>query len=943
MPTVHHAVVIALGFAIAVGLTAPGGAETRRLTASRDVWVSAYPGEDNTSMGKTPELKLKSNMEVALLDFDAASLRGKRITSAELWMHNVPESVEEEMKRLGIANRPDCLRKIGLSTIGQQWEEGEQDKTYQADPAGHGATYNEASYGRRTWAYPGSKLWDVIMGNGNSLHCHGERQYQGNGWWKVAVEPRLIAAMVAGLSHGLVLEEESGGGALAANNYVHSRESGAYAPYLAVTFEDSPGQTPDAPRGLRVGSASEFATLSRGAARIRLAVPKDAFGYQVTVNGAPIPAWQVPYAVGTEQSFVLENLPGAEELRVEVRALNEAGLASPPASAAGRASNALVTPPPLPAPPFRPVPGTGASLTGAVKVWAYPEVTKVDPISGEAMFEPARDLRRANPIWDGGRGLVRVAAARGEIAAFQVAVEADAPLKNIRLDMTDLVGEQGVVSKQAVRLFRVWYVSAGGKWQPEYAIPLTRPLEIPAPDNAIVGQRLQAVYIDIAVPQTAAAGTYRGRIAVTLPDAKPIPVEVELVVYPASIPDTLSFNAELNSYEPPGGTVGSDYFYAAHRLAHYHRCTINTVPYSQSGKMTTGYAPLLTGEGEHVHVSDWSEFDRLIGPLLNGSAFASNPRAGIPVKSFYLPLSEHWPLSLWEYYPFHGSPKEESVMLRHMLEAPPIEQAFSASYRSGFVNVTRDFIGHAEERGWTATDFQMYLNDKYDWGGTWWTLDEPAGRDDWQALRFWAGLFKEGKAGARHTHFYFRGDVSRPWWQYDQLDGLMDTIYYNNEIFDLPNFARVYSRRIPDPHVYGTCNDVSASDHESALWCLKAYALGLSGVLPWQSLGPAESLMKPETTALIVPGNVAGYDGPVASLRIFALRRGAQDVELLRLLAEKEQYSTDQIAALIEQKVDLGSQFKQQFPEEAAGLTFGEASAQAFAELKEGVLIRLSQ
>jgi hypothetical protein len=171
----------------------------------------------------------------------------------------------------------------------------------------------------------------------------------------------------------------------------------------------------------------------------------------------------------------------------------------------------------------------------------------------------------------------------------------------------------------------------------------------------------------------------------------------------------------------------------------------------------------------------------------------------------------------------------------------------------------------------------------------------------------------------------------------------MDTIYYNNEIFDLPNFARVYNRRIPDPHVYGTCNDVSASDHESALWCLKAYALGLNGVLPWQSLGPAESLRKPETTALIVPGSVAGYDGPVASLRVFALRRGAQDVELLRLLAEKEHYSTDQIAALIEQKVDLGSQFKQRFPEEAAGLTFGEASAKAFAELKEGVLIRLSQ
>jgi hypothetical protein len=237
----------------------------------------------------------------------------------------------------------------------------------------------------------------------------------------------------------------------------------------------------------------------------------------------------------------------------------------------------------------------------------------------------------------------------------------------------------------------------------------------------------------------------------------------------------------------------------------------------------------------------------------------------------------------------------------------------------------------------------MYLNNKYDWGGTYWTLDEPSGRDDWQALRFWAQLFKAGLAGARSTHFRFRGDVSRPWWQYDQLEGLMDTIYYNNEIFDLPGFARAYNRHLPDPHVYGTCNDIAAANHESALWCLKAYLLGLNGALPWNSLGEAESLRRPEATALIVPGTLAGYDGPVASLRVFALRRGAQDVEILRLLARQKGYSLDQMAALVAQKVDLGSSFTQTFPEEAAGVKFGETGAQAFAELKEGALALLSR
>jgi len=93
-----------------------------KLIATRDVWVSAHPDEVGTSMGKTPELKLKGNTEVALLDFDLSSLRGKRIVSAELWAHNVPESVAAEKARLGITNRPDCLRKIGLSTVGSKWD-----------------------------------------------------------------------------------------------------------------------------------------------------------------------------------------------------------------------------------------------------------------------------------------------------------------------------------------------------------------------------------------------------------------------------------------------------------------------------------------------------------------------------------------------------------------------------------------------------------------------------------------------------------------------------------------------------------------------------------------------------------------------------------------------------------------------------------------------------
>jgi hypothetical protein len=197
-----------------------------KLPVIKDVWLSAHPDELDTSMGKTTQLKLKGNTEVALLDFDTSAVRpSTSVHRAELWMHSVPEAAEQEKRRLGVdPARPDCLRKIGISTIPTPWEEGSQTEPYRLDRLG--ASYRQAAPDR-FWSYPGSQLWAVIFGNGNSLHCHAERQYQGNGWWKVEVDPRLVNLVIDGSSHGLVVEDESSPAAeFMPNNYVHARESG---------------------------------------------------------------------------------------------------------------------------------------------------------------------------------------------------------------------------------------------------------------------------------------------------------------------------------------------------------------------------------------------------------------------------------------------------------------------------------------------------------------------------------------------------------------------------------------------------------------------------------------------------------------------------------------------------------------------------------------------
>ena len=64
-------------------------------------------------------------------------------------------------------------------------------------------------------------------------------------------------------------------------------------------------------------------------------------------------------------------------------------------------------------------------------VWAFPEIVEVDPVTGLPMFEKDRQAyRQANPVWSGEEGKVRLAAGRGEIVAFQLALEnAGKPLR----------------------------------------------------------------------------------------------------------------------------------------------------------------------------------------------------------------------------------------------------------------------------------------------------------------------------------------------------------------------------------------------------------------------------------------------------------------------------------------------------------------------------------
>jgi len=258
-----------------------------------------------------------------------------------------------------------------------------------------------------------------------------------------------------------------------------------------------------------------------------------------------------------------------------------------------------------------------------------------------------------------------------------------------------------------------------------------------------------------------------------------------------TLPDTLSFDVSLNAYGTVGHLFGVDHRTPEydrlereyHRMAHLHRATLALLGYSHSGNISPNYAPPLAGRGKEAHVADWSRWDAKFGPLLDGSAFADLPRGNIPVSHLYLPFHEAWPADIRAHYRYRPTVTAyPGVIVEHAMQAPPIEEAFAAEFADSMTAVVRDFARHFYEKGWDRTQFQFYLNNKSTYrdpkqggrGTSWWLLDEPCHRDDWLALAYFSRLMRPGRAAFPSAHLVFREDISRPQWQRDYLDGLVD-------------------------------------------------------------------------------------------------------------------------------------------------------------------------
>ncbi|HEU5117709.1 MAG TPA: DUF4091 domain-containing protein, partial [Isosphaeraceae bacterium] len=351
------------------------------------------------------------------------------------------------------------------------------------------------------------------------------------------------------------------------------------------------------------------------------------------------------------------------------------------------------------------------------------------------------------------------------------------------------------------------------------------------------------------------------------------------------------------------------------------------------GDVAEGCAPVWNGRS-----FDWKAWDERFGPLLDGSAFSDLPRAGVPIEAFYLPLFENWPV------PMEGNYNGDYWA----------DRAFPDSYRATFVEASRQFAEHMNDRGYDQTLLEFYLNGKNNFkqngwsrGTCPWLLDEPANFQDYWALHFYGAAFHEGVNQAEGpAKLVFRCDISRPQWQRDVLDDVLDVNVVGGAF-------RKYRRMVLDRKrsagqvviEYGGSNPLEESNVQPLAWSVDSWSLGSDGVLPWQTVGNAQSWTNGDALSLFYPA-VQDQPGPVPSVRLKAYRRGQQDVEYLTLLAKVQDQPRWAVGKRVQEALSsegrsTGSGFAG--GEDAGIVRYGRLTPQDFWALRTRVAKALSE
>lgn len=861
-----------------------------RIPVTRDTWLSGVGAEANGSNGGAPRLKLKSIQELSIIDLDIEKLNGREILEAQLFLKVASD---------------EPIERVTASTITVDWVEGEATGYQVVDGV---STFSHRVHPTQRWNGP--DVTSVCIGNGGSFYSSNDAlpasealPTPGVGWVQIAIPEKILRARCMGLSYGIVLMDDTGSTwtrdgetfkyKLFPNRYVYSRNSNSSsAPYLMVRLGSkkinaTEGASIQVPTDLRWNTADNESPWRRLQWRMQLKDLDDLLGFRVEFNGEPLPATQIPaWSQHREGVFVLnleawlKDRNSASPAKVSIVALDRLGRATSPATIEIRPG----TPQPIRLAPSRmqqavrpvtQVTDWSSCLDSMGSKW-----TILDPLDSwlptSQKIIPAQNAKylAQNHLWNSAERRITLHAPRGAWCGFQLASQRPVDGIDCRVEWEDALGKLPGLRTECSRY---GLVPGPSEAIPDPLIPMSQGTNIAKwtlGQNGELPGKSQSWLVESYVPKQAPAGTYRGKLIMERSSER-TEIEILLRVYDVVLPDRLSFLPEMNCYDLPENDI--DYY----RLGNRHRVVLNRLPYFQNGRLAVDRCPTWRN-GQ----MDWQAYDAHYSNLFNGRAFADLPRGEVPIECFYLPMHENWP-----------SPMEGNYNGGYWAD-----RSFPQSYRQAFASAVEQCADHFQSKGWHETRFHVYLNNKVDFkqrgwsrGSSPWLLDEPANFQDYWALNYFALASKEGRLRSEQKRpgyaakVLFRADISRPQWQRDTLDGLSE--YYVISFSSFHEYRPlVLERKFRDAQtvvVYGGNNPIGTSNCMAVIWSWDAWCQGADGIVPWQTIGNANSWTKVDELSLFYPHPTDPKRDPIPSIRLKAYCYGQQDVELLTQLAAK--------------------------------------------------------
>ena len=397
---------------------------------TRDTSVSSVGEERTGNNGRAGKIKVKGQQECILLDIDTTPLKGKIVTGALLHIRSA-------------SPRKAPLMRLGVSSVAGSWVEG-TSASY--SPQIGSSCYDQAEYKKCDWAYPGSTLMDLVFGRGHTIWKFADCTWPDSGDWQTcAVDPDVISARVAGISHGFCVYDEAGSiwsikkgefkYTYFPNRFCYSKESGKSAPWMEVWVKGRDSIAPEPVKSIDV----DINDFPGGEALVRWKTTEDngggkTLGFHVTYTSElvekSIPRYLIPMAgkAGEEVRMHIRDLtfkPG-EVIDLTIKPVDSAGnIGKPFTRKIQLSSNSrLVHIPEADIKHFSP--HISLPTVGGLKVAIVDLLDKIEPITGKMIPSQKEGYKGGNHIYSAKKNLIRLQAARNEHVAFQINLEGKA-------------------------------------------------------------------------------------------------------------------------------------------------------------------------------------------------------------------------------------------------------------------------------------------------------------------------------------------------------------------------------------------------------------------------------------------------------------------------------------------------------------------------------------